>query len=124
MQKLILTIEGKEVCLNFAPNWFFELYKQDSGHDLVKDPYMVDIDIDSVELFNYLQSMVWAAYQANCKVERIPVDLKREDVEYFVMSGVTPIHDLAYSVTAAYYGVTVDELKQKASEGKDEKKNQ
>jgi len=123
MKKLTLTIEGKEVVLNFAPNWFFELYKQDSGHDLVKDPYLVDVDIDSIELFKYLQSMIWAAYEANCKVERKPLEIKREDVEYFVMGGVIETSELAYMVTAAYYGVSVDELKKKAQPVEEEKKN-
>jgi hypothetical protein len=122
-KKLTISIEGNEVVLNFGVNWFFEFYKNDSGHDLVKDPEMSLLDLGSIDLFKYLQSMVWAGYQANCKITKEPLKLTREQVQDLVMSGSEgDATDLAYSITAASYGITVEKLKELSEGG--EKKNQ
>lgn len=125
MKKLNLTIQGKEVVLNFGANWFFEYYEKDSGHDLVKDPTLDLLDLGSTKLLKYLQSMVWAGYCTECSVNQQVRELKREDIEFFIMNGSeADATKLTFEIYAAYRGMSVDELKSLIDETKgEEKKN-
>jgi hypothetical protein len=118
-KKLSLKIGEKEVVLNFGVNWFFEFYKNDSGHDLVKDPGLDLMDLKSTQLFSYLKSMIWAGYQSECAINKTPLELTKGDVEDFVMSGTeNAAVELMWAITACGSGVTVDELKELSVEKK------
>jgi hypothetical protein len=123
-KKLSLKIGEKEVSLNFGVNWFFEFYKNDSGHDLVKDPNLELLDLRSIEVFSYLKNMIWAGYQAECKMQKVPTELSREDVENYIMGGTEQqAADLVWVFMACSYGLTVEKLKELAMEKSEEKKS-
>lgn len=79
-----LTIEGKEVSLDFGANWFYEHYKEDSGIDLMKDN--LKVDVNSMEILSVNQSLIWAAYQTNCSIKEVQPEVTRAQVKKFVMS--------------------------------------
>lgn len=113
-KKMSLEINEKNITLNFGVNAFYEYYKEDSGHDLVKDPKMVLLDTASIELFNIIQSMIWGAYRAELYVTKaIKGEISREDVKYFVMTGDdTLASDLAHKLWSCRLSMSVDEFKE------------
>lgn len=118
---MTLIIGEKEVTLNFGVNQFYEDYKSDSGHDIVKDPELSLLDLGSVELFKFIQSVIWAGYQSDCFIKKVPTALTREDIRYYVMSMAdTDATEVLYKLLAALSGRSVDELKKIEP---DEKKN-
>lgn len=123
-KKLSLTIGEKEVTLNFGANWFFEFYKEDSGHDLVKDPNLQLLDLTSVQLFSYLQSMIWAGYQAECAVSKKELEISRDDVKAHVMDGTeAEASSLAWKIVACANGIAEEELREAARKAAEEKKS-
>lgn len=111
---MTLTIEGKEINLDFATNYFYQFYKEDSGHDLVSDPYMVLMDLGSIELFKHIQSLIWAGYRSFLALTKAAKgEVSRDDVSFFVMSGNDETAlALAYQLWSCRRGMTVDEFKE------------
>lgn len=123
-KKLSLKIGEKEVSLNFGVNVFFEFYKEESNHDLVKDPGLKLLDLDSTDIFSYLQNMIWSGYRASCYISKTEPELSKEDVRYFVMSSTEDqASSLLWEIHACTAGKTVEELKELAITAS-EKKNQ
>lgn len=123
-KKMKLDVGGKSIGLNFGANWFIEHFKRTTGHDLIKESLVEVVDFGSVQFFEYIRNMIWAAYLAECSVRRLEPELQMSDVEAFVMdTDEQGAIDIFYSVTACRLGMGVDEFKA-MSNGTEEKKNQ
>lgn len=120
---MTLSIGGKDYALNFGVNWFYEFYKQDSGHDLIKDPSFTLKDTGSTEVFSVIQSLMWAGYKSECRVNKQPEELLREDIENHVMGCDTEsVVNTLWELIACISGTSVESLKETAVDA--EKKNQ
>lgn len=122
-KKLTLQIGGKDIVLNYGSNWFFEHYKKDSGHDLVKDPGFSEVDITGTGLFGTVCSLIWAGHSAECSLNKKATDVARHEVVDHVMSGdINTVGEMLWKIIAAISGVSVEDLKAKTQE--EEKKSQ
>jgi len=110
-KKMTLNIAGKDYVLNFGVNWFYEFYKQDSGHDLIKDPAFTVVDMQSTELFNVVQSLVFAGIKTEAAIKGTEPLEKSEVTKYIMCIDVADVTDLLWKIIACISGVTVDELK-------------
>lgn len=120
---MTLSIGGKDYALNFGVNAFYEFYKEDSGHDLLKDPTFRLKDTGSTEMFSIVQSLIWASHQSEMYILEKPVELSKEQIVRFIKTtDMVTVTDLLWQLLACLSGVTVDELK--AMEVDAEKKNQ
>jgi len=112
-KKLTLEIKGKPYELNFGINYFFEFYKNDSGHDLIKDPAFENIDLQSTQVFNLVQSLIWAGIKAEAALhDREVSEETREKIRKYVMGlDVLQTVELMNKITECIAGGKIEEKK-------------
>lgn len=111
-KNMILPIKGKNVVLNFDANFFYEFYKEDSGHDLIANPVFDPETLGSTEIFKLVQSIIWAGYQSECAVKEQATELTKDNIRHFVMSkNETSAMDVLYELISCLSGKTVEEIK-------------
>lgn len=122
-RKLTVVINGKDVVCNYGVLWFYEHYKTDSGHDLVKDGGFKEVDLQSTQMFSVVQSLLWAGILTEASLNKVEPSVTRDDVCHYVMSGdVESISKLMFDIVAAISGVEATEQKEEVLPD-DEKKN-
>lgn len=120
-KKITVVINGKDVVCNYGVNWFYEHYKKDSGHDIIKDGGFNEVDIQSTQLFETVQSLLWAGILTEASLNKTEPPVTREDVVYHVMGGTAEsVNQLMVDIVAAISGVDATEQKEDTGE---EKKN-
>jgi len=116
---MTLNIAGKDYVLNFGVNWFYEFYKQDSSHDLIKDPAFEIVDMQSTELFKTVQSLIWAGLKSESEMKGEACPIGREAVTHYVMSmDITAVTEVLWQIIACVSGTSVDKLKAEPIEEK------
>lgn len=75
-KKISISLEGKDLTLNFGIGRFYELFKEGVGWDLMT----LAEGFDSVRLMEVVKGLVYAGYYAECKKNKVAPELSKEQI--------------------------------------------
>lgn len=73
-KKMTVTLDGKEITLNFGVGRFYDLFKETTGFDLLDQA----ADFNSVKMNKVVQGLVYAGYVAEEKLNKREPSLTKE----------------------------------------------
>ena len=108
-KKITVTLDGKEIVLNFGVGRFYNLFKESTGKDLLT----FSDDFDTTKLVQVTQGIVYAGYYAECKLNKeTPLFSKDEIFEAILDSDTSFIADVytKYADSVKSNGVAPGEI--------------
>jgi hypothetical protein len=78
-----LSLNGKDVVVNFGINYFYRYFLEATGVDLIANGL---VDIGTVKVFDYLAAFIYAGHKAECSFNRQKCELPFEDCQHEVLS--------------------------------------
>lgn len=75
-KKANITLDGKELTLNFGIGRFYQLFKESVGWDLMT----LSEGFDTAKLPEVVKGLVYAGYYAECKKEKIDPVLTKDQI--------------------------------------------
>lgn len=107
-KKIDITLNGKNIVLNFGVGRFYNLFKEATGKDLLT----FSEGFDTAKLVEVTQGIVYAGYYSECKLNKVQPEFSQEDIfEAILDSDTSLINEIftKYSDTVRSNGVASGE---------------
>jgi hypothetical protein len=75
-KKMTISLDGKELTLNFGIGRFYHLFKESTGYDLLD----LGKGFDSTKMVDIVQGLVYAGYVAEKKLNKQTPELSKESI--------------------------------------------
>lgn len=108
-KKINISLDGKEITLNFGIARFYNLFKEATGKDLLT----YQDGFDTTKLVEVVQGIVYGGYYADCKKEKAEPKFTKDEIFELILDSETSFVNEIFSkyiATVSQNGVAPGEV--------------